>query len=744
MEINPDNFQDALPVVEELLQKCEYVAVDFEFSGIDHQKESGTDGDAASVDQLVQALIAPSEEQYAAKREGLRGYTILQIGLSIFVRDAADGSAIPLPTYLASGLQPLEQEYGIFDIPQLKELQEAVKQLGQMNCAANVALLQSLQQSVQKALVAQRQEAELIISARHPVGGRSGNGSGSGEKKETAEAASGANSTTTTTTTAASPAASSEECVPLLASLSSLQRMDCLTKMLRLLLRWQRELPAWWSDGKSSMTPSSVYKAYTFSAHLFPAPYPPFEDIRLQSEAIGEFLRDNQMDFNKWVRAGLRFTTLARYLEWRQAEVASESQALLEGFNPGEMVDGFKATFGAAFDDLLPLSKPELDYLKFVMQATDNRKEQLDKAQAMILYSRDSTGAPSGWLFTYLTDRVQHQRECVVLRALGLRKANRAVEHVSPSSGGGGSGGGGGAGSGGASSKGGSSLADGTSLASNFYGTQLLAAVLQASGQLSKPVILHNGLSDLMFFFQALYGTLPPTLPEFKQLVSQHLPQLYDTRTLTSIPRVQYVGNCRGRLETTYKEFTHNVRNRRPLIVFDWAAAGGSDPSKTLSSHDAGYDAFITGSLFAHVRDVLVAQRIPLSPYAGVVPQYGSVIALDMKSPKVDVVFNIKDTPMVYVHTSTKIAYVSDTIAIRAEKEGLSTSFMYTGEGYIMTLCNTNLTATGAAEAVERLRQLVQVVLPKDCVLTMQPIPFGDLVKAGKLRVLDPELLPSS
>jgi len=56
--------------------------------------------------------------------------------------------------------------------------------------------------------------------------------------------------------------------------------------------------------------------------------------------------------------------------------------------------------------------------------------------------------------------------------------------------------------------------------------------LLRRFGQTGAPVVLHNGLLDLMFLFSAFEGPLPATLQEFIHAVLHVTPRLYDTKHL--------------------------------------------------------------------------------------------------------------------------------------------------------------------------------------------------------------------
>lgn len=49
---------------------------------------------------------------------------------------------------------------------------------------------------------------------------------------------------------------------------------------------------------------------------------------------------------------------------------------------------------------------------------------------------------------------------------------------------------------------------------------------------LQKPIIVHNGMLDLMFMYDKFYEPLPETLNEFTEKVHSIFPHIYDTKHL--------------------------------------------------------------------------------------------------------------------------------------------------------------------------------------------------------------------
>lgn len=59
-----------------------------------------------------------------------------------------------------------------------------------------------------------------------------------------------------------------------------------------------------------------------------------------------------------------------------------------------------------------------------------------------------------------------------------------------------------------------------------------LTRVIELIADLKKPIITHNGIMDLMFLYQAFFGTLPTEVNEFKREIHRLFPSIHDTRHL--------------------------------------------------------------------------------------------------------------------------------------------------------------------------------------------------------------------
>ena len=125
--------------------------------------------------------------------------------------------------------------------------------------------------------------------------------------------------------------------------------------------------------------------------------------------------------------------------------------------------------------------------------------------------------------------------------------------------------------------------------------------ILTSSG---KPLVLHNGLLDLLFLFQSFEADLPETVSDFKQSILSLFPGgIFDTRLISLeassliFPSVQ-PGNFSAALESLVEV----VRNDEAFtsITLDPVSAAKYQTSAT-TYHEAAYDAFVTGGVFKSI-----------------------------------------------------------------------------------------------------------------------------------------------
>jgi len=102
------------------------------------------------------------------------------------------------------------------------------------------------------------------------------------------------------------------------------------------------------------------------------------------------------------------------------------------------------------------------------------------------------------------------------------------------------------------------------------------------------PIVVHNGLMDILFSFTHFHNPLLPTsYHECKQLISEYFPLLYDTKVMTTEgPR-----NMRHDNTVLSQLFALVVQ---PNVVSGLKLLNADD----TQTHEASYDAYMTGAVF--------------------------------------------------------------------------------------------------------------------------------------------------
>jgi hypothetical protein len=136
----------------------------------------------------------------------------------------------------------------------------------------------------------------------------------------------------------------------------------------------------------------------------------------------------------------------------------------------------------------------------------------------------------------------------------------------------------------------------------------LLTRVVDLVSQLQKPVILHNGIMDLMFLYDKFYEPLPDTALQFTTRLNSLLPHIYDTKHLinTKMTLKSHIQSNQGLGEAF-------VRVMQPDFGFNQIVKlhpAFNQYSLDLSveadcKHEAGYDAMMTGVLWFKLQSIL-------------------------------------------------------------------------------------------------------------------------------------------
>lgn len=143
-----------------------------------------------------------------------------------------------------------------------------------------------------------------------------------------------------------------------------------------------------------------------------------------------------------------------------------------------------------------------------------------------------------------------------------------------------------------------------------------------------KPLIVHNGLLDIMFTISSFQEDLPEKYSEFKSLVSRLFPSVYDTRfMLEHIPGFfedfDKIPGSKG-----LKDLYNYLKPSNPEVRLGESFLKYNDER---FAHEAGFDAFMTGICFLRLSSL----NLNLNQYKNSLPLYRCYfsIKLDGEDP---------------------------------------------------------------------------------------------------------------
>ncbi|NWR43432.1 PNDC1 ribonuclease, partial [Regulus satrapa] len=111
-----------------------------------------------------------------------------------------------------------------------------------------------------------------------------------------------------------------------------------------------------------------------------------------------------------------------------------------------------------------------------------------------------------------------------------------------------------------------------------------------------KPLVGHNMLMDLMHLHDKFYRPLPESYEEFKKNIHNLFPVILDTKTVTkAVQKVRCTGKEKNLTHPLI--FSSNLNPKGPPCPVIALASGCSRYAEKKFPHEAGYDAFLCGSV---------------------------------------------------------------------------------------------------------------------------------------------------
>lgn len=675
MEITNANAGVLLPYIAAQLRGCLFFALDLEYTGIDQDgAEAGADTPAA----LADSLMRKPGDLYPKKLEAIKPYSIVQIGFSLFTScpvGPPKRAAVPAAAGAAN-----DEEFR----PTVEKLAVDVRDFVSDVTAKNY-YTDFLERVVQKYNTAAGERnsaadtsawlAIIVMVSKEAVS--------IGEQLRSAAAA------------CAEPLVSSVD-PPYVtnSTVELLRRYHFLEALRGTVDRCSREAeqlsrvaksasPSASSDTLRSPpgTPAPVMDSYcvqTFTAYMFPATIGEIQNVSLNLDTA-EFLVKNNVDLTHWVKEGLRFKPLEDAAAALAASASNHLKNVRQQLEPHKELPHFTECFNTKLDSLLPLSLGELRFVMFVLRlyeapfpyATSNvRPFYVGASHSLIKFARGEALESSLPDTIYVGSKIYNE-EVTALAAIGITKVNRKFVRISDLNSG--------------SAKLSASSDQGAhplSMAAQGYGTALFETLLYATEVLRKPMVLYNGYTDLLFLLLSLYGPsqMPPTLDAFKWMVHRHFPVLYDARVLACAGALQELGSFTGKLPSAVEEMTKVASVARYVTFrFDRLLVGGDDPGLFSAAHNAGFDAMLTGKLFAYATYAIKQAGVSYDVYANFLATYSTLLSINL-TEKEDGVLQEEPTPVFFLADTCGLR--SDSIHEVLARAGLTALVVFRGNCY--------------------------------------------------------------
>jgi len=147
------------------------------------------------------------------------------------------------------------------------------------------------------------------------------------------------------------------------------------------------------------------------------------------------------------------------------------------------------------------------------------------------------------------------------------------------------------------------------------------------------PIIVHNGLMDLLFLLTHCHSPkLPEDYNDVKLLIHKYFPNVYDTKILSSEcsgSDVRFSNTALGELYNRVCVGTMDA-DTDPLIHYEVVGSTASDNSNADQMHEAAYDAFMTGAVFQELSRRIMTTMTYTNTWGAGVPDipsagYGSL-----------------------------------------------------------------------------------------------------------------------
>jgi hypothetical protein len=354
------------------------------------------------------------------------------------------------------------------------------------------------------------------------------------------------------------------------------------------------------SDDKGSLV-ARPYNFFTFPAEG--------EDVVMSLSAT-HFLKDQGMDFNKWVRQGVSYTNeageayLVKKLEQEREQDRQDAEAAAAaaaGEGGGSEKSKMKLTKAADIEFVKAQMETVTAWVESEVVEGNGGGAEEEVREAARRFRELSLTRTNAFLRRALFEAIDvaypemvtetRNNQVVVLRLSEAEKKERdaARERARQAK------------------------------LTNTVGMRL---VFKALGRCGKPLVVHNGMHDLLFMMCAFNKPLPEKLVDLKGQLAECFPNvvIYDTKYISTREDLldKNLGVDTG-VEGLYHTLVVEEDGREdgagvgPKVVLaegfeKYAGEGegeGEEGGQGGFAHEAGYDAYLTGAIFGRMRGLL-------------------------------------------------------------------------------------------------------------------------------------------
>jgi poly(A)-specific ribonuclease len=306
------------------------------------------------------------------------------------------------------------------------------------------------------------------------------------------------------------------------------------------------------------------YRAKPYNIYLFPDEEVGNQQINCELSSI-VFNRENGMDFNKWIRNGVN------YINEKQFKRISENliENNINNYNPDD-TKKFKKVNLYKEDDKILAENLKKKITEFLL--SDNNELKIENEKKI----------PKYILIYILNDLQPIERNLIYI----IEKDNQIIIQKTNEN-----------------DKKNLIEKDNIEIMKNINKKKGVKNIFDAITNNKKIIIGHNCSLDIIYLISHFGDSLPNDYKEFKNLIQKYFDSIYDTKFIYEI---NFGQNSDSSLNVVYNYLKEkNNNNKLNIIIDNNGFTNYLDENESKKNHQADYDAFITGSSFIYMLEIL-------------------------------------------------------------------------------------------------------------------------------------------